>query len=95
MVSTYTTDSSTVQYRGGGLFLQQLKPIAQSPVIWHVAPTFNIWPSDNKQDYNEAQAAMNVQGNRIPVAGNWEANLEHVRLFEIELPAAWRAHFGQ
>jgi hypothetical protein len=95
LVSTYTTDSSTVQYRGGGLFLHQIKPVAQAPVIWHVAPTFNIWPSDNKQDYNEAQAAMNLQGNRIHVAGNWETNLDHVDLFEIELPAAWRAHFGE
>jgi len=91
LISTYSNLSATAKGRANALEMMQIKPVSQNPIRWHIAPTFNIWPTNIKQDYNEGSAAINILGNRIHVPGNWNGQLNRVELLEIELPADWKS----
>jgi len=92
MVSTYGNTSSTIKGSSNALLIVQIKPYTQAPTVWHVAPCFNIWPTNNKQDFNECPAAMSMDGTRIHFPADWEGRLNHVEEFEVALPTDWRAH---
>lgn len=94
LVATYSDLSATSKGRANALELMQIKPVNQNPARWHISPTFNLWPLDNKADYNEGAAAFNMAGTRIHVPGDWGGTLGHVETLEIPLPDDWRQHFA-
>lgn len=93
MISTYSPVQVSDKPRANMIEFVQIKPIAQNPIRWYVTPSFNLWPTNNKADYNEGSAALNMQGTRIHVPGDWGGTLGHVEVLEIPLPANWQNHW--
>ncbi len=94
LISTYSPNQATDKPRANAIEFMQIKPVSQHPVRWHIAPTFNLWPTNNKADYNEGAAALNMSGTRVHVPGDWGGTLGHVELLEVPLVNGWRAHWG-
>ena len=68
------------------LMMIQLAPESQTPVIWRIAPAYNIYNGDYR---DEAPAAVNFSGNRIYFSSNWGGMLDHREVFLINLPEDW------
>jgi len=68
------------------IFLIQLKPKSENPVVWRVSPNYNKYDGNYR---DEAPAAINLTGNRIYLSANWGGMLPNREVFLIELPGNW------
>jgi hypothetical protein len=83
-ISTYSKDDSL--WASNQLMMIEIKPELNKPRIWRVAPAYNSYQGDYR---DEAPAAVNMQGNRIYFSSNWGGRLDHRESFVIELPNNW------
>ena len=77
-------------WAGNQLMMIQLAPESKRPVIWRIAPAYNAY---NGQYRDEAPAAVNFSGDRIYFSSNWGGMLGHREVFRIRLPKNWQNQF--
>lgn len=78
------------QWASNQLLMVELKPMAQSPRIWRVAPQYNI-----SIDYrSEGSAAISQDGEKVYVTNNWmDVVAGHGEAYEIDI-SGWAGHYG-
>lgn len=90
LASTYSTTSNN--WAENQLLMFELLPEAESPRVWRVAPEYNQYAGDYR---DEGSAAMSQDGDKIYWTGNWNnASSGHGEALEIDLPDGWWAYFG-
>ncbi len=83
-MNTYSQDDSL--WSSNQFMMIQIKPEEEQPIIWRIAPAYNRFKGDYR---DEAPAAINLSGNRIYWSSNWGGQLDHREVFMIELPDDW------
>lgn len=71
LVSTYTTQGADTYGLGNALYMMKLVPEGIDSVKWHLAPTCNLFPAADKQDYNESPGSINLAGTRVYTCGDY------------------------
>ena len=91
-VNTYATEN-TSGWANNQMFMIQAKPKASTPKVWRIGPNYNAYrtdPGNGEKTYREeAPAAINLFGNRIYVGINWGGQLDHLEVFQFDLPDNW------
>ena len=83
-MNSYSKDDSL--WASNQFMMIQIKAEEQDPVIWRIAPAYNKYDGDYR---DEAPAAINLSGNRIYWSSNWGGMLDHREVFMIQLPDNW------
>jgi hypothetical protein len=93
-VSTYSDTATSTSWMRNMAVMVEVKPYAQHPRVWRIAPTHNDYPGPDGYS-REAYSPLSGDGRWVMWGADWEGGGHGVSAYRVRLPDRWWERLGE